>query len=57
MTAVTASTTAQICATACQPIATMTHGATNLVTAAPTLPMPKKPSAEPCRSCGYHLET
>ena len=38
--------------TPCQPIATITHGARNLVTAAPTLPMPKKPSAEPCFSSG-----
>ena len=31
-----------------QPIATMTKGARNFVTAEPTLPAPKMPSAVPC---------
>ncbi len=34
------------------PNATITNGATNLVTAAPTLPTPKMPSAVPCLFCG-----
>jgi hypothetical protein len=48
---------AQSCATASQPNATITIGARNFVTAAPTLPAPKTPSAVPCRSFGYHFET
>ena len=37
--------------------ATSTNGAMNLVTAAPTLPAPKMPSAVPCRSVGYQRDT
>ncbi len=48
---------AQISATACQPKATMTIGAKNFVTAEPTLPAPKMPSATPCFSGGYQRET
>ena len=50
-------TIAQTRATVVQPKATITKGATNLVTAAPTLPAPKMPSAVPWRPRGYHLET
>jgi len=50
-------TAAQTSATAFQPKATMMKGATNLVTAAPTLPAPKMPSATPCFSVGYQRET
>jgi hypothetical protein len=46
--AMTRSATAQTLATASQPKATMTNGARNFVTAAPTLPEPKTPSASPC---------
>ena len=35
----------------------MMKGATNLVTAAPTLPAPKMPSAVPWLSFGNHLDT
>ena len=35
----------------------MTNGATNFVTAAPTLPAPKIPSAVPCLPTGYQRET
>ena len=56
-TAITASTAAQIWATASQPQATITSGAMNFVTAAPTLPAPKIPSAVPCRSLGYQCDT
>ena len=44
-------------ALACQPKATRTSGAKNLVTAEPTLPAPKMPSAVPCFSGGYQRET
>jgi len=57
MIAMTSSAAAHTCATTCQPNATMTNGARNFVTAAPTLPMPKMPNAVPCVSFGYHLET
>ena len=52
MAAMTASAAAQISATLCQPQASSTKGATNLVTAAPTLPTPKMPSAVPCLPTG-----
>ena len=48
-TAMTARTAAQMSATDCQPQASKTKGATNFVTAAPTLPTPKIPSAVPWR--------
>ena len=35
----------------------MMKGATNLVTAAPTLPAPKMPSAVPCLPGPYQRET
>ena len=57
MTAMTTSAAAQICATASQPQATMTKGARNFVTAAPTLPMPQMPSAVPWLSFGNQCET
>jgi hypothetical protein len=57
MIAITTSAAAQIWATACQPKATMTNGALNFVTAAPTLPTPKMPSAVPCFSLGYQRLT
>ena len=53
----TSSATAQMLATIFQPKATMITGARNLVTAAPTLPAPKMPSAVPCFSFGYHVDT
>ena len=37
--------------------AIMITGAANFVTAAPTLPAPKMPSAVPCFSLGNHLAT
>ena len=57
MTAETARPIAQTSATPRQPIATITIGAWNFVTAAPTFPAPKMPSARPCRSCGKKRET
>ena len=57
ITAVTTSAMAQTWATICQPNATRTNGAVNLVTAAPTLPAPKIPRAVPCFSFGYHFDT
>ena len=56
-TAVIASPIAQKRATPCQPYATITIGASSLVTAEPMLPAPKMPSAVPCFSCGNHLDT
>ncbi len=53
----TSSPTAQSCATIFHPKATMITGARNFVTAAPTLPAPKIPSAVPCFSFGNHRET
>jgi hypothetical protein len=53
----TASTLAQTCATVCQPKASITKGAANLVTAAPTLPAPKIPSAVPCLALPKNFET
>jgi hypothetical protein len=44
-------------ATLFQPQATMMNGARNLVTAAPTLPAPKMPSAVPCLSASYQRDT
>ena len=43
-----ASTVAYICAVFSQPKATNRNGAPKLVTAEPTLPAPKIPSAVPC---------
>ena len=56
-TAVTSSASAQSLATACQPKATSTTGASSFVTADPTLPAPKMPSAVPCFSGGNHFDT
>jgi hypothetical protein len=50
--AMTASAAAQISATLCQPQASSTKGARSFVTAAPTLPTPKIPSAVPCLAAG-----
>ena len=55
--AVTASPTAHSLATIIQPAATITIGASSLVTAEPMLPAPKMPSAVPCFSGGNHLDT
>ncbi|MNU02456.1 hypothetical protein D3C72_2461690 [compost metagenome] len=55
--AVTAKPTAQTLATMVQPAATITIGASSLVTAEPMLPAPKIPSAVPCLLAGNHLDT
>ncbi|MNV56463.1 hypothetical protein D3C71_1487470 [compost metagenome] len=56
-TAVIASATAHTLATIIQPAATITIGASSLVTAAPMLPAPKIPSAVPCLLAGKNLDT
>ena len=55
--AITNSAMAQTLATVVHPNATMTKGAVNFVTAAPTLPTPNTPSAVPCCRFGYQRDT
>jgi len=50
-------TAAYTCGTTVQPKATISAGATNLLTAAPELPAPYTPIAKPCRFFGNQRAT